>query len=103
VAWFRVQLRLRADASSGTIAIRETEYAVAAMDAMEAEDKAECIALEEANADGSAQWRWHSTPKTVKFSNSAQPLNDVEDGERLEIQSLEFTDEETLGRYLTSL
>lgn len=101
MAWFRVQVLLRADAPNGGVSLLSAEYAVAAMDAMEAEDKAETIALTEACASNTAQWRWYSTQKTVKFSNSAQPLNDVRDGEQLQSQSLAFSTESALYDYLS--
>lgn len=98
MAWFRVHVLMQASARAGRdtpLQARELEYAVAAMDAMEAEDKAETLAARE-----NAEWRCLGSAKTVKFSNSAQPLNDVEDGERLSAVILEFADEDTLRRYL---
>lgn len=98
MAWFRVHVLMQAEAgTSGAdpLQARELEYAVAAMDALEAEDKAETLAVSE-----NVGWHCRGSIRTVKFSNSAQPLNDVEDGERLSTQILEFSDEGALARYL---
>lgn len=98
MAWFRVHVLMQArTAADGNTPLRarELEYAVAAMDAMEAEDKAETLATRE-----NAEWRCLGSARTVKFSNSAQPLNDVEEGERLSALILEFPDADTLRRYL---
>lgn len=95
MAWFRVHVLMQAAAGENPHQARELEYAVAAMDAMEAEDKAETLATRE-----NAEWRCLGSARTVKFSNSAQPLNDVEDGERLSARMLEFADENALRRYL---
>lgn len=98
MAWFRVHVLMQAGSSADgakPVQARELEYAVAAMDAMEAEDKAETLAARENTA-----WRCLGSARTVKFSNSAQPLNDVEDGEQLSAQRLEFADEGALRRYL---
>lgn len=98
MAWFRVHVLMQAEGGAGetgALQAHELEYAVAAMDAMEAEDKAETLAARE-----HAGWRCRGSARTVKFSNSAQPLNDVEDGEQLSAQRLEFPDEKALGLYL---
>lgn len=98
MAWFRVHVLMQAASGmdgANPVQAHELEYAVAAMDAMEAEDKAETLAARENIA-----WRCLGSTRTVKFSNSAQPLNDVEDGAQLSAQILEFADAGALRRYL---